>query len=125
VVVTAGAAAFQGPPMAVPKLRPRRADIPKLRPRRESESQRQGRRWRTWAGWYRMQHPTCERCRADLSDEVHHVVPVSEDPTRTFDVDNVKALCKRCHHEVHAGAPLHLTEQQRLQRSRGDGLGGA
>jgi 5-methylcytosine-specific restriction endonuclease McrA len=33
---------------------------------------------------------------------VHHIVPVSIDPSRRFDPYNVITLCAECHHEWHA-----------------------
>lgn len=101
-------------PMAVRKLRPRRANLRKLRPRlklngKPNETPRGGRRWTAWARSFRRANPICQRCQLGLSDEVHHVVPVSEAPERTFDVSNVVALCRRCHRLVHAGQPLGVT----------------
>jgi len=43
----------------------------------------------------------CERCQRDLTDEVHHIVPVSQAPELVFDRTNVIGLCRRCHYGVH------------------------
>jgi len=96
--------------MAVPKLKPRRADIPMLRPKnkRFAGNPRQGRRWANWSRAYRQRHPICERCGWDLTEHVHHVVPVSVDPSRTYDEANARGLCRPCHADVHRGEPLDV-----------------
>ena len=79
----------------------------KLKRKSLAENPRQGRRWSEWSRAYRRQHPLCERCGWDFTEHVHHVVPVSVDPGRTYDAANVRGLCERCHAEVHRGEPLN------------------
>lgn len=43
--------------------------------------------------------PACVACGRSKSLEVHHVVPVSHDPTRELDPENLVTLC---------GDPCHL-----------------
>jgi hypothetical protein len=66
---------------------------------------RQGGRWFRFSSQIRRERPTCELCRRRVSQEVHHVVPVSEDPTRCFDRENVLAVCRPCHRGTHAHDP--------------------
>jgi 5-methylcytosine-specific restriction endonuclease McrA len=37
-----------------------------------------------------------EKCNGDATDEVDHIIPISEGGER-FDEDNLQAACKRCH----------------------------
>ena len=43
----------------------------------------------------------CEVCGDDLELEVHHIIPRSEEPSLTFDKENLMVLCKNCHNEIH------------------------
>lgn len=43
----------------------------------------------------------CRRCRQREGVEIHHVVPVHEDPSRAFDKTNITLLCDPCHDEAH------------------------
>ena len=51
--------------------------------------------------------PVCERCDAagyvKAASEVHHKIPVSVDPSREMDFNNLQSLCKQCHAEIHRG----------------------
>jgi 5-methylcytosine-specific restriction protein A len=42
----------------------------------------------------------CEVC-GEIATEVHHVVPVKADWGRRYDIDNLLALCVKCHNEKH------------------------
>jgi 5-methylcytosine-specific restriction endonuclease McrA len=54
-----------------------------------------------------MMHPVCERCGKNLSEEVHHKVPLPRGGTLLqlktvgFDPNNIMALCKKCHQDEH------------------------
>ena len=58
-------------------------------------------RWQKFRAWYRSLHPLCERCEpggiTKASEEVHHVIPLSERPDLGLDEDNDLALCRECH----------------------------
>jgi hypothetical protein len=41
-------------------------------------------------------------CDADLSSDVHHIVPVLKDPELAFEKSNVVVLCRECHAKRHA-----------------------
>ena len=67
-------------------------------------------RWNTLSRRYRTLHPLCEDCekygRVTPCSEVHHIVPVSEDPSRLMDWTNLVALCHFCHQYRHGkGSP--------------------
>ena len=58
----------------------------------------------TWSRLRRMhlnEHPYCARCwskgRTVEADMVDHVVPISVDPSRRLDPDNLQSLCWPCH----------------------------
>ena len=42
----------------------------------------------------------CEQC-GELATEVHHVQTLEENWRRRMDYTNLKALCHRCHDEIH------------------------
>lgn len=45
---------------------------------------------------------TCAECGAKSGVlDIHHIVPVSVDPTLQHNVDNWKLLCRECHKELH------------------------
>lgn len=63
--------------------------------------------WRS--AWQREQRarmladdPLCRRCRQNTIEDIHHVEPVYQNPGRAFDLDNITALCKPCHDDMHA-----------------------
>lgn len=67
--------------------------------------------WRSIREGYIISHPLCEKCleRGKISptEEVHHVIPIStaDDVLKMkelgFDYNNLMALCKDCHHQIH------------------------
>ena len=85
--------------MAVPKLRPRRAQLPKLLP--ADDRVYASRRWFELSRAYRRQHTLCERCGEALSEHVHHKVPIRQAPALAYDLSNLEALCKACHEAEH------------------------
>jgi len=50
----------------------------------------------------RAEDPLCRRCRAATAEQIHHVVPVYEEPARALDRTNVTFLCESCHRVQHA-----------------------
>jgi 5-methylcytosine-specific restriction endonuclease McrA len=44
----------------------------------------------------------CEACGV-IEDhlEAHHVIPITADPTREYDPNNIRFLCRRCHSNAH------------------------
>lgn len=49
----------------------------------------------------RAQDPKCRRCHDRLGVEVHHLVPVYQDSSLTFERTNITLLCDSCHDEMH------------------------
>lgn len=45
--------------------------------------------------------PLCRSCHQKPGKEVHHIVPVYQDPSRCFDQSNITLLCESCHNEQH------------------------
>jgi thymidylate synthase (FAD) len=43
----------------------------------------------------------CNRCGGSKMLELHHIVPVSENPSLAREKSNIEVLCKRCHAEHH------------------------
>ena len=62
-----------------------------------------GRAWKRIRDSYAREHPLCERCleegRVSLTDEVHHIVPVSQGGTHAR--SNLRSLCRSCHQRTH------------------------
>ena len=77
-------------------------------------------------------HPLCERCSqagyVSAASCVHHIQPVEtaatpEDARRlAYSRDNLQALCRKCHSEVHSDRQSHTKanhqqrEEERLQQ---------
>lgn len=47
----------------------------------------------------------CEECKKKgiitLAVDVHHIVPISEDWDKRFDMNNLRCLCVNCHNKAH------------------------
>ena len=47
----------------------------------------------------------CEECRKKgiltMAEDVHHIVPISEDWEKRLDMDNLRCLCVNCHNLAH------------------------
>ena len=61
--------------------------------------------WEAARRWYLAGHPLCERCesagRVTPAVLVHHIVPVEQSPALRLAVENLQALCRDCHEELH------------------------
>jgi len=57
--------------------------------------------WTQLSKAFRRQHPLCVICTTQGRDEpaalVDHIVPISQDKSRAFDVTNLQSLCAKCH----------------------------
>jgi 5-methylcytosine-specific restriction endonuclease McrA len=95
----------------VERLKPKRVALPKLPTRREQVYNT--RRWRRLSAAIRRQRPVCEVCKNDLTTEVHHKVPIDAAPHRAFEVDNLLAVCTRCHHAEHARGGAYPSDRGR------------
>jgi len=83
----------------VEKLRPFRAKL--LKPAAYRNQVYNTRRWRELSKWGRRTQRVCGHCRNALVEEVHHVVPIDQNPRLAFEPSNLVGLCIKCHHEVH------------------------
>jgi 5-methylcytosine-specific restriction protein A len=47
----------------------------------------------------------CQVCKEQgkdvLADEVHHIIELSEDITKAYDLDNLQSICHSCHMQHH------------------------
>ena len=61
--------------------------------------------WKDLSERYRAQYPLCEDClkegKVTASSEVHHVIPISEQPSLRLTWTNLVALCSTCHSVRH------------------------
>ena len=72
-----------------------------------AQDPRQTSRWKRLRSLVRRTYPRCEvqGCN-QLSEEVHHIVPVTHGRwgrLKAYDWDNVRAVCKGCHPAADAG----------------------
>ena len=87
------------------KLRRQPSGLPQLR--LPARSKQQYADFIRSAAWIRLsrairrQRTVCERCRADLSTEVHHKLTVAAAPHRALDPTNLLAVCAACHDALH------------------------
>jgi thymidylate synthase (FAD) len=44
----------------------------------------------------------CVQCSSNEKLELHHKIPVYQDESKAFDLDNIEVLCKKCHRSIHA-----------------------
>jgi len=57
--------------------------------------------------WYKLRsqylklHPTCEICKLKPAEIVHHKVEIITDPTKRLSYDNLIAVCRSCHFDLH------------------------
>jgi 5-methylcytosine-specific restriction protein A len=93
--------------LAVPKLRPRRAQLPKLLP--ADDSVYATHRWKQLSRMVRRQRPVCEVCGNDLATQVHHIVPLRQAPQLAYEPTNLQSLCNACHAAKHGVTqqPIH------------------
>ncbi len=58
------------------------------------------RKWLDVQRKYKRHNPKCEICGTTANIEVHHIMPVSIEPNKEFDENNLMSLCrkgKNCH----------------------------
>lgn len=68
--------------------------------------------WKQLRNSYFADHPLCQRCLEKgiikPSDDVHHTIPFLTGKTSdeiyelAYDYQNLQALCKQCHSEIHS-----------------------
>lgn len=78
----------------------KKCDAPPPRKKRKRNS-----RWKKVAERHKQASPLCEICLergiVRASEESHHIVAISIDPSKELDTSNLMALCYECHHKVH------------------------
>ena len=61
--------------------------------------------WNKLSARYRKLNPLCEDCdkegRTTPCTEVHHIVPITQDPSLRLVWSNLVALCHECHDKRH------------------------
>lgn len=71
--------------------------------RNPDTNKKYGRAWKRIRDRYASTHPLCEKCleegRVALTEEVHHILPVSRGGTH--DPENLMSLCRSCHNKLH------------------------
>lgn len=54
-------------------------------------------RWKKLRAYVLARSPLCQRCNTEAARVVHHVKPAREYPHLQWSLDNLEALCDRCH----------------------------
>ncbi len=85
-------------------------------------------RYQQFRDRFMRRNPLCAECdrqgRVAKSDEMDHVVPVTQAPERVWDETNLEALCRPCHHEKTAREngwlpnPVRERREARFARAR-------
>lgn len=76
------------------------------KPDSEANRIRSSIQWRRLRNWYRATHPLCcdpfgEHKASPVGiDDVHHIFSIESRPDMSLDVNNLAALCRRCHSRV-------------------------
>jgi len=60
-----------------------------------------GRKWMLLSRLIRMRDRACKLCGAHGFLEVHHIIPVSQNPDLEFDKGNLICLCVTCHRKLY------------------------
>ena len=90
---------------------PKRKRPPSSRGKRKRTISRNP-KWSEFSRSYLTKNFLCVRCSASekhvAASNVDHIIPLVLDPKREYDLDNLQALCHRCHsiktkHEMFAG----------------------
>ena len=70
----------------------------------------------TPASKIRCANPDCKKIyRLEASEmELHHLLPRRLSPSLTYEVDNMKLICKACHKEIHKGWEAYWTLKRKL-----------
>ena len=86
---------------------PSRIERDKKREERWSDEYKEANRIRSSGRWKRLRDSiikcglVCEFCSQIKSEQVHHIVPLVEDPSLAFDRRNLSCLCEKCHEIAH------------------------
>jgi 5-methylcytosine-specific restriction protein A len=79
--------------------------------------------WDQLSRRYRANNPWCAECekvgRFTLARDVHHIVPIEQDPSRRMDVTNLMAVCRACHQRLDREA--RATPQTAIMAPQGGG----
>ena len=67
--------------------------------------------WRRVSKKYKKLHPFCEVCLKEKikkpSEIIHHITPISQGGA-LYDENNLLAICKKCHGEIHTGIGIKI-----------------
>lgn len=99
------------------KNRPPRTDTPRRELRKKAYNST---KWKKLRLTYLMQHPMCEECERNPAEDVHHlksfIVDNEIDWNLLLDDNNLKALCKCCHSDIHNRQQGHTTVASTIER---------
>jgi 5-methylcytosine-specific restriction protein A len=80
--------------------------------------------WRRLRDVYMRQHPVCEEClnqgKVTPATDIHHLIsPFQHGEINyklLYDYDNLMALCKECHGNLHAAQQGHVSPEEVLKQ---------
>lgn len=65
-------------------------------------------KWKKLSRRILQERPICEICGENYADQVHHIIPVADNPELAYDENNLQPICRACH--------ARLTRKERLER---------
>lgn len=82
------------------------------------------RAWRKMRDTYMHEHPCCEKClekgKVKPAEDIHHKVSPFKGGEVNYnlllDYDNLMAVCKECHGEIHAEQQGHISPEDVLRQ---------
>src|SRR5699024_11049973 len=83
-------------------------------------------RWKSLSRRLRRMSPFCEMCGAKDDLTVDHIVRVTDRPEWTYEIDNLRVLCRRCNSRISgvrssSEVELEVEEKIRVRRARKGG----
>jgi 5-methylcytosine-specific restriction protein A len=81
-------------------------------------------KWRKIREVYMHEHPICERCIqkgiVTPAEDIHHIISPFKGGQinweKLFDYENLMALCKECHAEIHNAQQGHVSPEEILKQ---------
>lgn len=82
------------------------------------------RRWTDTRKLKLQMNPLCEVCQKELSNEVHHIIPVERFTNNMplmeemfFKINNLQSLCHKCHSNIHREMRLHHNQKESVKKN--------
>jgi thymidylate synthase (FAD) len=61
---------------------------------------------------------TCQKCGENKSDlHAHHIIPVCQDESKSYDLKNLITVCRKCHSEIHKSLESEMEFAKQVSHS--------